>query len=147
MWPVIRSILAVIVGFVAANVTMFAIGAINAVLYPDIVKAVESNDPEALQAAMAATPGAVGAMFVVLVAWVLGSLAGGFLAAWTGRSAPIVHALVVGGLFMLGGIANNLAFPPPVWFWMATVVAFLPAAYAGARLAEKMATQRAGAAA
>ena len=134
MWPIIRSILAVIAGFVASNVIMLAIELINVVLYPDIVKAVESKDPEALKAAIA-EPGAIGAMFVVLVAWVLGSLAGGFVTGWIGRNAPVVHALVVGGFLTLGGIANNLQYPPPVWFWIATFVAFIPAAYVGARLA------------
>jgi hypothetical protein len=68
---------------------------------------------------------------------VLGSLLGGFLAAWIGWNAPVAHALVLGGLLTLAGIANNLMLPPPAWFWIPTLVVLLPAAYAGARLAPR----------
>jgi hypothetical protein len=133
MTPLIRSILAVVAGLVAANLIMLAVTSVNSVLHPEIVKAVESNDPEALQTAIAA-PGSIGALLIVLAAWVLGSLAGGFVGARISQRAAVVHGLIVGGLFMAGGIANNLAYPPPLWFWVATGFAFLPAAYAGARL-------------
>jgi len=45
--------------------------------------------------------------------------------------------LILGGLLTLAGIANNLMLPPPAWFWIPTVLVFLPAAYAGATLAPK----------
>ncbi|HEU4427543.1 MAG TPA: hypothetical protein VFT98_02220 [Myxococcota bacterium] len=53
-----------------------------------------------------------------------------------------MHALVVGGLFMLGGVLNNLAFPPPAWFWAATGVVFVPPAWAGGRIASRQAAAR-----
>lgn len=133
MAPLIRSVLALAAGFVAANVIMLAVVSINSVLYPEIVGAVRSNDPKALELAIAA-PGSIGALLVVLASWVLGSLAGGFVAAQISKRSSVVHGLIVGGLFMAGGIANNLAYPTPLWFWVATMFAFLPTAYAGARL-------------
>jgi MFS family permease len=93
------------------------------------------TDKEAIRALLASAP--VGALLVVLLGWVLGSLLGGFLAAWIGWNAPVAHALVLGGLLTLAGIANNLMLPPPVWFWITSLVALLPAAYAGARLAPR----------
>jgi len=81
----------------------------------------------------------VGALLVVLLGWVLGSLLGGFLAAWIGGNAPVAHALVLGGLLTPAGIANNLMLPPPARFWVPTLVVLLPAAYAGARLAPRKA--------
>jgi len=132
MSSMIRSAVAVVTGFLVANLVMVMVVSLNSLLYPEIVKAVESNDPQALGAAVAA-PGATGALVVVLAAWVLGSFAGGAVAARIGSHVPFVHALVVGAVFMSGGIANNLAYPPPPWFWAATLFAFLPAAYAGAR--------------
>ena len=62
---------------------------------------------------------------------------GGFLTAWIAPSAPGAHALVLGGLLTLAGIGNNLMIPPPAWFWIPMLVAFLPAAHAGARLVPK----------
>jgi len=73
----------------------------------------------------------------VLFGWALGSLVGGFAAAWIGKRSPVGHALVLGGLLTLAGIANNLMLPPPLWFWVAGLAVFFPAAYAGARLAPR----------
>jgi len=135
MRKAVRSVLAVIAGFVAASAVMMLNETINGhVLYPELRKLAEGvTDKEAMRALMASAP--VGALLVVLVGWVLGSLAGGFLAARIGWNAPVAHALAVGGLLTLAGIANNLMMPPPAWFWILSLAVFLPAAYAGARLA------------
>ena len=137
MWKALRSILAVIVGFVAASAVMMLIETLNGrVLYPELGKLAEGmTDREAIRALMAKAP--VGAFLVVLLGWALGSLVGGFLAAWIGWNAPAAHALVLGGLLTLAGIANNLMLPPPAWFWILSLVVLLPAAYAGARLAPR----------
>lgn len=131
----VRSALAVIAGFVAASVVMMVVESINGhVLYPELGRAAEgTTDREAIKDLMASTP--LGAFLVVLFGWALGSLAGGFLTAWIGRDAPVRDALVLGGLLTVAGIANNLMLPPPVWFWILSLVVFVPAAYAGARLA------------
>jgi hypothetical protein len=135
MKKIASSVLAVIAGFVAASAVMMAIEAINGhVLYPELGKAAEGmTDREAIRALMASAP--VGAFLVVLFGWALGSLVGGCVAAWIGRGAPVAHALVLGGLLTLAGIANNLMLPPPAWFWICSLVVMLPAACAGARLA------------
>jgi hypothetical protein len=135
MGKIVRSVLAVIAGFVAASAVMMLVETANGrILYPELGKLAEGmTDREAIRALLASAP--LGAFLVVLFGWALGSLVGGFLAAWIGSSAPEAHALVLGGLLTLAGIANNLMLPPPAWFWIAGLVAFLPAAYAGARLA------------
>jgi len=137
MQKAVRSGLAVIAGFVAASVVMMVIESINGrVLYPELGKMAQGvTDREGIRALLATAP--VGAFLVVLFGWVLGSLVGGFLAAWIASSAPVAHALLLGGLLTLAGIANNLMIPPPAWFWIPTLVVFLPAAHAGGRLAPK----------
>ena len=137
MGKAVRSVLAVIAGFVAAGAVMMVIESINGhVLYPELGKMAEGvMDREVLRDLLATAP--VGAFLVVLFGWALGSFAGGFLAARIAASAPGTHALVLGGLLTLAGIGNNLMIPPPGWFWIPTLVVFLPAAHAGARLAPK----------
>ena len=137
MRPMIRSILAVLAGFVVASAVMMAVEAVNGrYLHPDVAKLAEGvTDREVLRSILAGAP--IGALLVVILGWVLGSLAGGCVAAWIGRRALVGHALAVGGLLTLAGIANNLMIPPPLWFWVAGLIVFIPAAYAGARLAPK----------
>ena len=136
----VRSILALIAGFIAASVVMVLFETLNAhVLYPELGKMAEGMaDREAIRAWMAGAP--VGGFLVVLLGWIAGSFTGGFVAARIGSHAPVGHAVVLGGLLTLAGIANNLMLPPPVWFWVVSVFVFLPAAYAGGRLATKRAS-------
>jgi len=140
MWKVVRSILAVIAGFVAASAVMMVIETVNGhVLNPELGKMAQGmTDREAIRALMASA--SIGAFLVVLFGWALGSLVGGFLAAWIGRNTPVAHALVIGVFLTLAGIADNLMLPPPTWFWISSLVVLLPAAYAGARLAPGTAT-------
>lgn len=134
MGKTVRGILAVIAGFVAAGVVMMLVESFNGrVLYPELGRAAEGlADREAIRALLASAP--MGALLVVILGWTLGSLVGGFLATWIARSDAAVRALVLGGLLTLAGVANNFMLPPPTWFWIPTLLVFLPAAYAGARL-------------
>ncbi len=138
MWKLARSVLAVVLGFVAASAVMMTIEAANGkVLYPELGQLAKGvTDRETLRTLLAGAP--KGALFMVLLGWSLGSLAGGFLAACIGRNAPTTHALVLGALLTLAGLANNYMLPPPDWFRIATLLAFLPAAYLGAKLAPEM---------
>ena len=155
----IRSIAGVIAGFVVASALMMGVEYTNAhVFYTEFAKRAEAKDKEATQKALdsGAAPDSrevlvarrevvrellagapMGVLLVVAFGWVLGSLTGGFVAAWIGRRSPIVHGLVLGGLLTLAGIANNLMLPPPLWFWIATIVVFFPATYVGAQLAPR----------
>jgi hypothetical protein len=139
MRRVIRSILAVIAGFVAASVIMMIVETTNGkLLYPELGKRAEGvTDRAEIKAIMASAP--VGALVVVLVGWALGSMAGGYLATLISRKAPYGHALVLGVLLTLAGVANNLMLPPPLWFWIATFAALLPATYLGASFAPQRA--------
>ncbi len=135
MRSALRSLAAVVAGFVAASVVMMIVESINGrLLFPELGKAAEGvTDREKIKALLAAAP--VGAFLVVLVGWVLGGVAGGWVAARLAARAPVGHGLAVGALLTLGGVANNLMIPPPLWFWVASLLVLIPAAYAGARLA------------
>ena len=132
---ILRSIAAILVGFIVASVVMMVFEAINGrVLYPELGKAAEGmTDREAVRALVAAAP--IGALLVVLLGWFAGGLAGGWVAARLAPKSALGHALGLGALLTLAGIANNLMIPPPAWFWVASLVVLLPATYLGARFA------------
>ncbi|MCU0231031.1 MAG: hypothetical protein MUC67_06590 [Acidobacteria bacterium] len=131
---ILRSIAAVVLGFVTASVVMMLVESVNGrVLYPELAKAAEGvTDREAIRALFAAAP--AGALLVVIGGWIAGSFAGGWVAARVAGRAGVRHGLVLGLLLTMAGVANNLMLPPPLWFWVLGLIVMLPAAWAGARL-------------
>jgi hypothetical protein len=131
----LRSLAAVVIGFVAASIVMMIVESINGrVFYPDLAKSAQGvTDREVVRAIMAGAP--IGALLVVIAGWILGSLAGGWIAARVAGRSGITHGVVLGVLLTCAGIANNLMLPPPLWFWIASLIVLLPSAYAGARSA------------
>lgn len=72
------------------------------------------------------------------LAHALGTVVGAFVASLSAPSKSIVPAYVVGGLFLLGGIANALMLPAPLWFNAADLLlAYLPAAWLGNEMAAR----------
>ena len=135
MRSALRSIAAVVAGFMAASIVMMIIETVNGrVLYPELAKAADGvTDRETIRALLATAP--VGAFLVVIAGWILGGVAGGWVTARLAAQATAGHGLVLGALLTLAGVANNLMVPPPLWFWIASLVVLMPAAYVGARLA------------
>jgi pimeloyl-ACP methyl ester carboxylesterase len=140
----------VIAGIVVAAVVMMVVEFANGrVFYPGFAEQAVAKDREAARAAegadalrlrreamrevMANAP--TGALLVVVIGWALGSFAGGFAAALISRRPPLARGLVLGSMLMLLGVLNNLMLPPPVWFWLLTFIAFVPAALAGSKVA------------
>lgn len=129
-----RTVLAIVAGFIAATAVMMLTETANGrVFYPELAKAAEGvTDREVVRQLLAAAP--LGAFAVVLAGWFLGTVAGGFAAAKIASRAPAGHALAVGVIVALAGVANNLMLPPPAWFWVAGLLAPLAAGALTARL-------------
>jgi hypothetical protein len=131
MSPMGRSILAVLLGVVVGGLLIATVEFVSHLIYPPQ----PDLDPagiEALKAAIANDP--VGALLFILLAWALGSLGGGWIAASIARRSHTRHALIVGAILMVMGILNMVMIPHPLWFWLAALVLFLPASYLGAKL-------------
>jgi hypothetical protein len=70
------------------------------------------------------------------LAHALGTLVGAFIAGLLAPGRSTIPAYVVGGLFLLGGIANVVMLPAPVWFSAVDLLfAYVPAAWLGQALA------------
>lgn len=95
----------------------------------------DAEDPASLAAMIDQCP--LAALISVLVAYLLGSGIGGFVAAKLARPRPRVHAHIVGGLFLTMGILNLVMIPHPLWFAVASVLVFAPAAHVGGTLASR----------
>ncbi|HJV89079.1 MAG TPA: hypothetical protein VJ623_02135 [Holophagaceae bacterium] len=132
---ILRRIFGVILGFVVASAVMLLIEFTNGhLLYPEVGAAAKLVKTSAqMKDLMAQVP--AGSLGVVIVGWLLGSIAGGWAATRIARSESAGPAISLGVLLLLAGISNNLMMPPPTWFWVLSLAVFFPGAWYGARLA------------
>lgn len=131
-----RKILAVVAGVILAGLVVYVVEAIGHRVYPP-PEGLNMKDMDAMKAYVATL--STGALLFVLAAYILGSFSGGWLAAKIARASQIPLALTVGGVQLLFGIMNLVMIPHPTWFAIASVLAFLPAAYLGGKLGTKAA--------
>ncbi|MGH7601917.1 MAG: hypothetical protein ACREOI_36605 [bacterium] len=129
-----RKILAVVAGVILAGIVTFAVQKIGHQVYPP-PENLDMKNIEAMKAYVAALP--MGALLFVLLSYVVGSFAGGWLAATIARTSQIHLPLTVGGIQLLFGIMNLVTIPHPMWFAIASIIIFLPAAYFGGKLGVK----------
>jgi hypothetical protein len=72
------------------------------------------------------------------LAHALGTLTGAAIAALVARTHKVIFAMVIGLLFLAGGVANTFMIPAPIWFVILDLaVAYLPMAWFGYRIAGK----------
>ncbi len=123
----LRSFFALIVAILVCGTIIGLVEYLGMMLVPPP----EGFDPQS------AVPGDLPAasILAVLVAWFLGPLCGGFLAARLAPHRPMIHALFVGLVFLGAGIYNLTVIPSPLWFWITGILAFPIAAALGGRLA------------
>jgi len=129
MW---RSVLSVVAGFVVAAIVVGLLEAVSHQLFPPPA-GINLHDPEQLKTIIDKLP--PGAIVMVLVAWAVGSLAGGFVAALSANRNRLAHAGVVGCLQMLAGGITMLMIRHPTWFVIAAFLIVVPSALLGALLA------------
>jgi hypothetical protein len=130
-----RTIAGVLAGVVVAWLTIMLAEFASAPLHPTPA-GFDMRDPAAMAAFVATLP--VAALLLVLCGWVLGALAGGYVAVRIARRTW--PAWVVGIVIEIGVIANAVMIPHPTWMTVAGVLLPLPAAWLGARLATRRAS-------
>lgn len=141
MPPIVRSAGAVIAGAAAAIAIISGVQALSASLYPPPV-GLDYNDAEAMRAWVASLP--AGALLLVLASYLVGALAGGFVAARLAPAWPTRHAAVIAGLLTVASLMNLSALPHPAWFWVANLAIVAAVPMAGARLGERHAETASG---
>ena len=68
----------------------------------------------------------------------LGTLVGAWIAAMIASKRKMRVAMIVGLFFLAGGIANVVMLPSPLWYTLVDLIlAYIPMAYIGRRLADK----------
>jgi len=125
----VRKFVGILAGIVAAFIAIMAIQMISSILYP-MPDGLGLDDKAGLQAHIETLP--ITAFCLVIASYVLGGLAGGFMATLVSK-VRYFPALIVGGLFTVFAIMNGMAIPQPLWVSVLSVLVFIPCAWLGAK--------------
>lgn len=133
--PVLRNILAVVAGAVIGSIVNMGLIMISGKVIPPPA-GIDVTDMEALKAGMHLFQPRH--FIFPFLAHALGTLAGAYLAARLAASRKMLMALIVGVLFLAGGISAVMMLPAPIWFnVLDLVVAYLPMAWIGGKWARQ----------
>ena len=132
----LRVLLAVVAGFVVGSVVNMALITVSGKVIPPPAEA----DLTTMEGLKAALPLFEARHFIFpFMAHALGTMVGAMVAFWLAPSKSSVPAYIVGGLFLLGGIANTFMLPAPAWFVAADLLlAYVPAAWLGQALVKRL---------
>ena len=133
IWAILRCVLGVLLGIVAMFIVITGVEYLGHVLYPP-PPGLNPMRAEDLSAIMAQQP--VAALAFVVVAWVLGAFAGGWIAARVARRWPRAAAVAVSLVVLLGVVEMIRQVPGhPQWMAILGLLLPIPAALLAARLA------------
>lgn len=135
---ILRNILAVVAGWFVGSLVNMGLVQLGHSIFP-----IEGVDPTDMEAFAAVIPTLGPEYFIFpFLAHAVGTFAGAGLAAAIGVNQKMTLALIVGVLFLLGGIVVNYMLPGPIWFSaLDIVVAYIPMAYFAAKLVQKQKNQ------
>lgn len=112
MW---RNIGAVLAGMFVGSAANMAVILTSQAMFPPPAGA-DLQDPAQFQTYLDTLP--VTAFLMAILAHMLQAGLGGWLAARLGASRPMLLAMIVAGLTLLGGVANLLMLSAPTWMWI-----------------------------
>ena len=132
MNPLLKNILAIIAGAVIGSVVNGGIIAISSSVIPP-PNGADVTTMEGLKASMHLFEPKH--FIMPFLAHALGTLVGAFIAAKIAVDHKMKFALIVGILFLAGGITNVLMLPSPTWFTILDIgAAYIPMAYFAGKL-------------
>ncbi|MGH7662879.1 MAG: hypothetical protein ACRENI_01055 [Gemmatimonadaceae bacterium] len=132
MNPVVRNILAVVVGFVVGSLVNMGLILVSG----SIIAPPAGADVTTMEGLKASIQLFEPKHFLFpFLAHALGTLVGASIAASMAISRKRQLALVIGVLFLAGGVANVFMLPSPMWFNAVDLLgAYLPMAWLGGKL-------------
>lgn len=135
MNPILKNIIAVIAGFLCGSLVNGGIIMVSGSVIPPPDGA-DVTTMEGLKASMHLFEPKH--FLMPFLAHALGAFTGAFLAAKIASSHQMKFALLIGILFLAGGITNVILLPSPLWFSILDIaVAYIPMAYLAYKLADR----------
>jgi len=133
MNPILRNIIAVIAGAILGGIVNSGIIMISGSIIPP-PEGVDPSDMESLKSNIHLfSP----KHFVMpFLAHAIGTFVGALIAAFIAAKRKMLMALIVGFLFLIGGIYMAILLPSPIWFILVDLfLAYIPMAWIGGMIA------------
>jgi hypothetical protein len=130
----LRKVLAVLAGIVAAVAVFMIFERINGKLFP-LPPGTDPADHEAMTAYVGTLPAT--AFVLVLAGWAVGSFVCGLLIRVISRSGDTTPAYIAGLFLMTAGIVDIFMLPHPLWFTITGIVIFIPLTLLGHSLVRR----------
>ena len=133
MNPTLKNILAVIAGVVVGSV----VNGLLIEISPSIIPPPTGADVTSMVGLQKSLPLFEPKHFIFpFLAHALGTCIGAYIACKFGAAKSMINGIIVGSLFLIGGIANIIMLPSPLWFSIVDIVfAYGPMAFIGSKLA------------
>ena len=134
MNPVVKNIIAVVLGIVIGSAVNMGIVMVS----NSIIPLPEGVDPTSMESLKENISLFEPKNFIMpFLAHALGTLVGAFLAAKIAANNKLTFALVIGFFFLIGGIMNVFSLGGPAWFNAVDLIfAYIPMALIGWKLAK-----------
>ncbi len=135
MNPIVKNVLAVIAGWIGGSIINMGLVKAGHSIFP-----IEGINPNNMEAFAEILPTLDFEYFIFpFLAHALGTLVGAAIAFKIAAIHKMKMALIVGILFLIGGIVVNYLLPGPNWFAIADIlVAYIPMALIGAKIGAKL---------
>ncbi|WP_339611826.1 hypothetical protein [uncultured Planktosalinus sp.] len=133
MNPIFKNVLAVVAGILIGGLVNMAIIMMSSSVVPP-PEGIDITTVEGLKEGM---PLFKPINFLMpFLAHAIGVLVGAFIAAKIAAKNKMTLALLIGVFFLLGGVANVMMLPSPMWFNLTDLLlAYIPMAWIGGKLA------------
>lgn len=125
----LRNVVAVLLGLFVGSAVNMSLILTNMSIFPG-PEGLNFGDPEAMIAYIGSLP--QHAFILVFLAHLGQSFVGGWVAARVGQSHPMVLAMIVGVLTLVGGVLNFMQLPAPAWMYIEIPLYLVVAYGAGA---------------
>jgi len=135
MNPILRNILAIILGLIIGSAVNMGLILISGSVIPP-PEGADATTMEGLKESMHLFESKH--FIFPFLAHALGTLVGAFIAAIIAASRKMTFAMVIGVFFLIGGIVNVYLLPAPTWFAVVDILgAYIPMAWIGGKLATR----------
>ncbi len=132
-----RKTLAIFLGLVVGSIVNMAFITVSHTVFP-LPDGVDPNDMESFRAHVEANGLPTGALLIVLAAHAGGSLASGWVCGLIVKRVWLPAGFALGALWTCGGIYMLTMIPSPMWFAVADLLLYVPAALVGVIVGGKM---------